>query len=599
MESVVDSAGASCGSQGAVARASRSARWLPWIALLYALALVVLLSRRADVVGLIHDDGVYLSMARSIEHGLGPVDGHGLPSARVARYPALQPLVLAAARPLLGVASEGVDGARRLVALNGLWLAIALFAFLRWVLRYRRWPPLLALSAAALVWTLPYLLGFAQHLMSESLFLVELAVAVLLVERAAARGRVVPRRADDASVAWSLVGSRGALLAAGLVAGLMPATRAAGSAIVAGLALHLWLATRNWRSAAWFFGAALVPWFGAAAWSAASVRLAIDDSPLFRPKYLPLLLQNLGDAPWITWVNVARTADQTLNLFAASAPPADGAASASIRLGGVLLVTSAMAIGALRMRRERRGPELLAAAAALALVVLPWPFAEVRFLVPIAPLLVVALVETTRALVRPRAASPSFAATLGWSGLFLALAAWNAPLASRCFAATREQIPYFAYAPIEAAPLRECAGWLAANTPPDAVFASTLDPALNLLCHRPGVSLWLNDQGFLENYAGRAPRWRSLYAGLPDADVARRLFARAQDVLAEYRRLGVRHVVVVRAAARGEGSAGSRVYDGLADHLVRSDPVTSRAFRLVFTSSDRSMEIWSFDPAIR
>ena len=198
-----DSAGAGSGSQGAIRRGA-IARWLPLLALPFAIALAWLLTDRADLAGVMHDDGVYRSMARSIEHGLGPVDDHLVPDARGARFPAFHPLLLALERSLVGAARDSTDGVRRLIAANALWLGVALALFLQLTAR-RGWPWWLALSGAALAFTSPLPIGLAQTLMSESLFTTLLLAALLALERFDERP------------------SRGRSLAAGLLIGLLPA----------------------------------------------------------------------------------------------------------------------------------------------------------------------------------------------------------------------------------------------------------------------------------------------------------------------------------------------------------------------------------------
>src|SRR5262245_34547789 len=116
-----DSASAGKPPQGdapAPALPSRWARRVPWIALPFGIALALLLARRPDVVGLMHDDGVYLAMAREIAAGHGPVDGHVPESLRTARFPPLHPLVLALESALVGARGPGLDGVHRLVACN-------------------------------------------------------------------------------------------------------------------------------------------------------------------------------------------------------------------------------------------------------------------------------------------------------------------------------------------------------------------------------------------------------------------------------------------------------------------------------------------------
>jgi hypothetical protein len=582
------------GSQGAFPRTSAAARWLPWLALPYGIALVLLLARQSDVAGLLHDDGVYLSMARSIERGLGPVDGHMLEGARTSRFPPLYPATLALARTPLGVGSDGLDGVHRLVALNGAWLALALFAFLRWLLAWKSWWPPLALGAAALLFGSPFLLGLAQHLMSESFFLAELMVALLLAERAAR---------------WDA--GRAPAIVAGLVAGLLAATRTAGVPVAIGLAAYVsrpelgavvagQVPARRWRNGLLFFGAAALPWLASMAWSAASRDVRIEESPLFGPPYLRLLLERWRELPWIAWVNLVRLGDGWLTLLAPSAPPASGTTSALVRGGIALAALSAITVATVR---GRRGVEhFVLAPYVLALLV--WPFPDLRFVVPVAGIALVALVEASgrapriesvghivwldRSLGAGRVASGIAAAA------FLALAAWNAPLTKKCFAASRDEAPLFFLEPVQLAPLRECATWLAASTPRSTPFASTLDPLFAALADRPGVSAWPNDLAYVESYFDRAAAWRRLYGGPPSPDALQRLFERAEQVLAEYRRLGVRHVVHVRA-----GSAGHPSFEAVLDHFLRSSRATSRSFELAFTSSDRSVEVWRFRPDAR
>src|SRR5258705_7579290 len=74
------------------ARIGRRASLVPWIALPFGVALALLLARRPDVVGLMHDDGVYLSMAREIAAGRGPVDRPAPAGGRTARLPPPPPL---------------------------------------------------------------------------------------------------------------------------------------------------------------------------------------------------------------------------------------------------------------------------------------------------------------------------------------------------------------------------------------------------------------------------------------------------------------------------------------------------------------------------
>jgi hypothetical protein len=576
MKTAGDSLGRGERAQGAFLR------WLPWIAVPYACALALLLARQPDVVGAVHDDGVYLSMARSIEQGLGPVDGHLGADARTNRFPPAFPLVLALARPLLGVERDGLGGVHRLVALNGLWLGVALFAFLRWTTAWKRWPPWLAVASAALVFTLPCVVGLAQHLMSESLLLAELGVALLLVERAVATTTTATATATRVS--------RTSLLLAGLVAGLMAATKTAAAALVVGLALFVLARRRSWRAAATFATAALAPWVAAAAWSAASRAVSIRESALFGPPYLHLLRENLGRLPTIVAVNAVRFADLACTLFAPGLPAANGVASAALRVAVVLAAVAVVAIGA---RRGRRGVELFVVVAG-ALALLPWPFADLRFLVPLAAVAVVALVEALRRGAVPTRRGAAFGASVAMVGL----AAWNgATVTSKCLAARaeRDELPLFWAPPVKLAPWRETAAWLARETQPDERFASTQDALLAVTSGRPGVSSWRNDLPFVETYLGRAANWRQLFGDAQDEGgrwkgpppvALDRMREFTGSVLAEYRRLGVRNVVFVRA-----GWPGVPLHESLVGALLHGR-ATASSFERVFTTSDGAIEVW-------
>jgi hypothetical protein len=581
MEQGADSAGGGDASQGAVPRRG-GARWLPWIALPYALALALALSRQADLPGLLHDDGVYVAMARGIEQGLGPVDTHQGADARAARFPPLYPALLAATRSLLGVDADGVAGSHRWVALNGLLLGVACAAFLHWLLAWRRVAPLVALATAAVAFTLPTLLGVAQHLMSESLFLAEGCVALWLHERALASRR------------------RGALLAAALVAGLLPGTRTIGAAALLALALHRALVRRSFADALRFTALAALPWIATSLWSAIAAAGA-GRSPLHGPPYRELLLAHLGDLPWIAWVNVVRFGDWLLYALVPRWSLADGssAAAALLRMVPATLVVAATLLATLRERRRRELPPAhrLLVVATVALL-LPWPFPDLRFVLPLAPFAVHALANSLAAIVArllPRLA-PAGRAALVAAPLF-ALAAWNGPLAGDVLRAARReegQAAFFARS-LPTAPFDAVAAELERRSAGarDLAFASPLDSLFSLRCGLRGVSAWVNDQPFEESYAELGGAWRRLYfSPLPPPDVVNRMFERADEVLSEYRRLGVRWLLLPQMA--GAGMASHRVLLGLL--LQRDRAAVPHRFTPVWRSPDGEFELWEFAP---
>jgi len=583
MERETDSAGAWGASQGAIP-SRRAARWLPLLALPYALLVAWLLARQADLPGLLHDDGVYVAMARGIEQGLGPIDTHLGADARTARFPPLYPLVLAATRRLLGVAPDGVAGSSRWVALNGLFLGVAGATFLHWLLAWRRVAPLVALAVTAAAFTAPTLLGLSQHLMSEPLFLALLVVALWLHERALGNGAPAPGRART--------------VAAALVIGLLPATRTLGAAALLALALHRGLALRSAGAGLRYLALAAAPWLAAAAWSATAAAGAAA-SPLFGPPYRQLLVDHLGELPWIVTVNAVRFADWTAYAIAPGWPLADGssALAALARLvPGVLLAAGAAVVCWRCIRAGAPPPAAPLLALCTVALLLPWPFPDLRFMVPLAPF---ALLSTARLLDRlvPR--------RLGGAVVpLLALTVWNGPLARDVVrAADREagQAAFFGrsipVAPFRAAAdeLRRQAALAAPRTPADApAFASTLDSLFSLASGVRGASAWVNDQPFEEAYVVEPGAWRKLwYSPVPPLAAQSRMAARADAVEAEYRRLGVRWLLLPRLA--GAGMVSHQV---LLEQLLQRDrnrPAADRRFSPAWRS--RGGEFWLFELA--
>lgn len=583
---------------------ARLASWCaPWLALPYGIALVLLLGRQADLPGLLHDDAVYVAMARGIEQGLGPVDTHLGEDARTARFPPLYPALLAATRAPLQIDAGGVAGSHRWVALNGVLLALAWFAFVHWLIRWRKVAPAVALAIAAASFTLPHLLGIAQHLMSECLFLALLCVALPLHERAAERPTV------------------GRLLLAGCVAGLLPATRTLGAAAVAAFVLAQWLAQRlaqrrsraaAWRAAAWraaalFAVGAALPWLAATLWSGCAANDAA--SPLYGPDYGELLAP-LRELPFVAWVNAVRFADWSTYAFAPRWPLADGTsvAHALLRLlPAALLVAAALVDTAGTLRRREPLPAHRLVVAALLTVQLAWPFHDLRFVLPLAPFIALAaatLLERAIGGVVSRALGASRRAVHVRSALvaapLLALAAWNAPLAWQFLHAAdgSERAAFFGLSlPVEpfdatATELRRRADLERTGRVAPAA-ACTLDSGLALWSGVRSVSAWRNDRPLEEGYVGREGDFARLYyRALPPPEAAERMAADAEAILAEYARLHVRWLVLPRLAGAGMPSHHAQLDALLRQERSRPQP----RLRPVWRSKQGEFEIWEFTP---
>jgi hypothetical protein len=208
-----------------------------------ALALFVfvvgLLAQSDALVGVFYDDGIYVSLAKSLAEGTGYRSVH-LPGAPPAvHYPPFYPAALSILWRLWPSFPANV-ALFQVFDMACLALAAALIA------RHARrlgGSPAERYGALALAFTAFPLLTLIGVRFSEPLFLLFAAAAVALADR------------DDSSLM--------AAAAAGACAGLAALTRSVGIAVVAGVPLGLWLNGRRGPGlAAAVTGAALVaPWF--------------------------------------------------------------------------------------------------------------------------------------------------------------------------------------------------------------------------------------------------------------------------------------------------------------------------------------------------
>jgi hypothetical protein len=502
-------------------------------------------------------------MAREIAAGHGPVDGHAPAAAPPTRFPPLHPLVLAVESALVGAGGPGLTNVHRLIAMNALWLALALFVFVKWLVRRRGWPPVVALAAGLAAFTLPELLGHAQHLMSEPLFTALLMVAIFQVDGIGAGA-----------------GAR-ALALAGASCGLLPVARTAGVVFAAGALLFVAIRTRSLRATATFTAAAGVPPICGALWSALATGAVPSgaDSALFGPPYLSLFPRSLGDLLQVTGKNLLKLGDDLLLTIAPAVPHGAGDATGPFALRLALLLAIAVAAAFAFRRRPTALPWLLGA---YALLLLPWPCADVRLFAPIAPLVLAWIGEGTSALAGERGTAR--VRTAAATAAFLGLASWNAPTTIDRLRVTPGAAPFFG-STIPLAGIEEAAAWLARSTAPEEVFAATIDPTLFLLSGRRGVSSWFSDDQISETYSGRVGGWRQFFNGEPDREVLDSMFTRAGAVVAEYDRLGVRHVVTLDAG-------GHRIHEALVGHLLRAKTPLAARFEHVFTSRDGLAQIW-------
>jgi hypothetical protein len=427
------------------------ARWIAWGDWVarewpYVLALcvfVLALWAQADaMVGVFYDDGIYVVLAKALATGEGYRNIH-LPGAPAAvHYPVLYPLALSLlwrlwpAFPANVVLFEIFDAAALAVAA---WL-MALHA------RRANLPLTAAPLALLLGFTAFPLLAVVGVRLSEPLFLALFAGAVLLAD-----GDVVTDR--------KAVG-------AGVLAGLATLARSVGVAVVAGVAVGLWIKGR--RRAAVIHAAVaavmVVPWFGWAMGAkggidprlAASYGTYFDELgqagvsgvlPGFDLSVLgPLARLTLPGVPGWLWYPLAALL------------------AVVIGWGGVILA--------------RRLTCLLASVVAYLLIIAFWPFPPDRFLWILVPWM--ALLGAAGGIALWRRGIPGRVAV---AALVLALAVGYLPrqvtsLKNRGFARTAERIstPFGVLVPA-----------ISAETPGAAVVASADEPLIYLYTGRRAV----------------------------------------------------------------------------------------------------------------
>jgi hypothetical protein len=451
-------------------------RWRLGLVLVAAIALAAGLAVVDTYpVGVVHDDAMYVILARALASGEG-YRYLNLPGAPAAThfppgYPALLALVswIAPAFPANVVVFK---------ALNALFLAAAAVLVARFA-RERAvgqgWS--LALGGAAAV-SIP-LLVLGSMVLSEPLFLALLLLLLpaleSLTESRASLTRVVVLGA--AIGACTLVRSHGiALLPAAVIA----------------LALR-----RRWRDAAVVTGAAtacLLPW---QLWSAAhSGRLP---APLLGnyDSYVAWWVRGLRVAgPGMIPDTLAKTVPETLGMLAVLFSPLRGAVAHGATLAA-LGALAAMGVWSLR----RRMPVTLLFVALYLAIVLVWPFNPSRFVWGIWPLLLLVVVagahaaaSGARGLAQPAriALLASFAWVLTGYGAYELRGVRGSWWSSIARANARRIAP--------------AVRWTLANTPPGDVLAAEDEGAIYLYTGRTTVPVfsfttaqYLRDHSAAEN----------------------------------------------------------------------------------------------------
>lgn len=223
--------------------------WLLPALVILAATIVVRWASVPYMVGVLHDDGVYLLLARSLAAGEGFHYSHLLGNPAATHYPPLYPLLLAAA---VRIAPRFPENLSFLLGLNAVLVGVAACGWW-WLattrLAWRRVPA----AIGALVATLASpLLMLAGALMSEPLFLALLFPALVLSEQATdspSRTRGVLTAALIGAVMLVRTHALALLLAYVLVLLARKRSLDAGLALVAAFLVQLpWMLWSHWAS---------------------------------------------------------------------------------------------------------------------------------------------------------------------------------------------------------------------------------------------------------------------------------------------------------------------------------------------------------------
>jgi hypothetical protein len=426
-------------------------------------------------VGIFHDDGVYLILAKALAVGDGYRYLH-LPGAPLAtHYPPLYPLLLAVLWKITPQFPRNISlFLLANAALLG-WLAMSLDRFGHRRLGWPRWAAVLAALVGTL--SLPMLL-LSSLVMSEVLFLALVVPLLLASERAIEADQ--PRLATD--------------LLLGVGAGAIVLVRAHAIALPMAMVVLL-LRRHEWTRAARYACAAIVvllPW---------QLWVALHDAALAAPlrgsygSYLGWFTDGLsqGGLPFV-WHTV-RT-----NLLEAAALVADRVApwpGGWMRILPLIVSLALVGWGAVRLRR--RAPVTLVFIALYLAAVLVWPYAPWRFVWAIWPLLVLLLMEGCFGIAGWRPDLPAFA-RLGVSIAAIALVAIGIARAELGTFRTRAWQAPVRDASRQIGPLIR---WVADETSPNDVLVADDEPLVYLMTGRRALP---PAQFTALEYVGAGPR---------------------------------------------------------------------------------------------
>ena len=417
------------------------------------------------VAGAFHDDGVYALTAKALAEGQGYrlIQLPGAPPQ--TKYPILYPAFLS----LFWDDTEPIEARIRVMQLATLVLAAAAVAvFYLYAVRYGYAGRIAAASGAAIAASAPNLLYYASNLLSELPFALALAVALWAAD--------AERRSTRSSTGSELV--------TGVLLGLPFLVRSAGVAVAPAAIIALALSGKRVALTIVAALSVVAPWL---AWTAFGGTAAGSDAiASYQTDYLAWCLdvwRRLGFGYVLT--NVSKTLAAITHIaFEASARQLYGV---SEQAWVIVRIVGAIALVWIALALRRRTVAGFVVAGYLILVWL-WPWAPDRFVIPLLPLLVVAIVAALeRALTY---VLPARVAAAGVALVAAAVVVANAALLVDYSRQSREAgYPYFMppAEPVAWSSYRAAFDWLRAQSASDDVVVAGFDTMTALYAERRAV----------------------------------------------------------------------------------------------------------------
>lgn len=450
--------------RSAVEGGEPAARILVWLAAVLVTA-VAWWASRPYAVGVFHDDGVYVILAKSLATGQGYRFLH-LPGAPAAtHYPPGYPLLLAALWRMMPSFPENVSA---FLLVNALLLGATALGVARFAEGVLGWPrPGAVMAAIAATLSTP-LLMLSGLVLSEPLFVAVLFPVSLLAERLV-RDLAESREKE----------SRDAIVL-GFCLGLIGLVRTHGLALAVGVIIVL-AVRRRWR-AMFLCGAAvaatLAPWELWLAWHRPQLSETLSGSYGSYGSWFARGVRGnpFGFLPRTMLINAREIGALLADHFSVSD-------RATPRLVSAVLATGAIVVGGWRL--SKRAPVFVAFAVVYTLVLLAWPYTPWRFVFAVWPVVVLCIGATIGLALRAPRESGAGVTTMRVAGVLalLVVCAGAARQEGRAYA-THSWTRLSAEATAQIAPIVR---WVNRETKVDDVVAVDGEQLVYLFTNRHAV----------------------------------------------------------------------------------------------------------------